>query len=453
MASERCAVDHRNRASAAVPSNARVDVIEHFRHIWYRRWVIAVLTLVVAAGVYAWSRARPEVYQATAEIDVVAETTNLPTALERENIEVVAGRFTALTDTSSILRDAIGRSGLDISLSTARARVTADDSSNLGFVEVVVRGPSPASAEALADGVVESLREDARDTATETESGEQAPIPRVVSPADASSDPIEPNPERDAVLAFLVTLVVTAGLAALLGTVAGRLPAGRIREKVEELTDVRVLARIPGKGHDETVEAFRELRAQVEFARSGIDVRSVAVTGVDPGDGSSYVARGLAQISANLKASVVLVDANLRRPSVAENFYLPPSPGLGDHVLGNAFEPSVLRQANPLQKRFRVLTAGVAVPDAPGLLGGGAVRKLLDQLTDVELIVVDSPSVTESADALVIAAQVDATILVVDAHATRKRALDDAMRRLTPHARLLGTVLNRDKPPRRARRR
>ncbi|MGH9049168.1 MAG: Wzz/FepE/Etk N-terminal domain-containing protein [Acidimicrobiia bacterium] len=417
--------------------------MEHFRLMWRRRWIIVAVSLIIAAGAYAWSRARPKVYQATAQIDVISDATADTTSLGRENVEIVSGRFAALADTSSILRDAIDLSGLNISLSTARGRVTADDSDTLGFVEVVARGPSPASAEALADGVVESLQQDAEDAAVETDE-EQAPIPRVVSPADASPTPIEPKPERDAVLAFLVALVLSAETAALLGTVAGRFPAGRIREEVEEVTDVPVLARIPRKGHDEVVEAFRELRAQVDFARGGVDVRSVAVTGVDPGGGASYVARGLAQIAANLKVSVVLVDANLRRPSVAENLHLPPSPGLGDLLLGSAFEPSILRQANPLQKRFRVLTAGLAVPDAPGLLGGGALRKLLDQLTDVEIVVVDTPAVTESADALVIAAQVDASILVVDASATRKRALHDGVRRLTPHARLLGTVLNRD---------
>jgi Mrp family chromosome partitioning ATPase len=437
---------------AALPSNARVDVIEHFRLMWRRRWVIVAVSLVLAAGVYAWSRARPKVYQATAQIDVISETTGDTTSLGRENVEIVAGRFAALADTSSILNQAIDASGLNISLSTARERVTADDSATLGFVEIRARGPSPASAEALADGVVESLQEDAEDAAVDAGPEEQPPIPRVVSPAEAPTTPIEPKPERDAVLAFLVALVLSAEAAALLGTVAGRFPAGRIREEVEELTDVPVLARIPRKGHDEVVEAFRELRAQVEFARGDVDVRRVAVTGIDPGGGASYVARGLAQISANLKVSIVLVDANLRRPSVAENLHLPPSPGLGDLLLGNVFEPSILRQANPLQKRFRVLTAGLGVPDAPGLLGGGALRKLLDQLTDVELVVIDTPAVTESADALVIAAQVDASILVIDAAATRKRALHDAVRRLTPHARLLGTVLNRDEPARAPRR-
>ena len=426
--------------------------MEHFRLMWRRRWIIVAVSLVVAAGVYAWSRAQAKVYQATAQIDVISEATGDTESLGRENVEIISGRFAALADTSSILREAIDLSGLNISLATARARVAADDSATLGFIEVSARGPSPSSAEALADGVVESLQRDAEDAAVETGPGEEPPIPRVVSPAEAGGTPIEPKPERDAVLAFLVALVLSAEAAALLGTVAGRFSAGRIREEVEEITDVAVLARIPRKGREEIVEAFRELRAQVEFARSDVDVRTVAVTAVEPGGGGSYVARGLAQISANLKTSVVLVDANLRRPSVAENLHLPPSPGLGDLLLGSAFEASILRQANPLQKRFRVLTAGLAVPDAPGLLGGGALRKLLDHLTDVELVVVDTPPVTESADALVIAAQVDASILVIDASATRKRTLQDAVRRLTPHARLLGTVLNRDDAARPSRR-
>jgi capsular exopolysaccharide synthesis family protein len=348
-----------------------------------------------------------------------------------------------------VLEDAIERSGLAISVSEARDRVSASASGSPGFVGVRATGPSPEEADALAGGMVDALI----DAATTGASSEGEPTaPQVVSPSRASSAPVEPNPTRDAVLAFLVALIVNAELAALLGYLAGRLPAGRVPEEVERVTAVPVLARIPRKGRDEVVEAFRELRAQVEFARGDVDVRSVAVTGVEPGAGASFVARGLAQISANLKASVVLVDANLRRPCVATELNLPPSPGLGDVLLGAAFDPSMLRQANPLQKRFRVLTAGLAVPDAPGLLGAGALRKVLDQLHDAEIIIVDAPPVGEVADALVIGAQVDASVLVVDAQSTRRRTLQDAVKRLTPHARLLGSVVNRDEPERRSRR-
>jgi len=421
-----------------------MDLVEHFRLIWRRRWLILGISLLIAGLVFARSRSLDKVYEADATIDVIPAA---DTVITEEQVNLVTSRFSGLADATTVLQDAIDRSGLDLSVSEARARVAASPSGSPGFVRVRATGPSPEAADALAGGMVDALIE-----AASTEGGEDADAPQVVSPSRASSTPIEPNPTRDAVLAFLVALVINAELAALLGYLAGRLPAGRVPEEVERVTAVPVLARIPRKGREEVVEAFRELRAQVEFARGDIDVRSVAVTGVEPGTGASFVARGLAQISANLKASVVLVDANLRRPCVATELNLPPSPGLGDVLLGAPFDPSMLRQANPLQKRFRVLTAGLAVPDAPGLLGAGALRKVLDQLHDAEIIIVDAPPVGEVADALVIGAQVDASVLVVDAQSTRRRALHDAVKRITPHARLLGSVVNRDEAERRSRR-
>jgi capsular exopolysaccharide synthesis family protein len=427
-----------------------MDLVEHFRLIWRRRWLVVFVSAALAAGVYAWSRTLPKEYEATATIDVISGTADTGEPLTEEQVDLVTDRFAALASATTVLEDAVDLSGLDIGVETARGRTSASGSADPGFVSVAAEGPSPRAADALAGGLVDALIDAA---AIETaDDAEPVPGPRIVSPARASSSPVRPQPTRDALLAFFVALVVNAELAALLGFVAGRLPAGRVREEVERVTDVPVLARIPRRGRDEVVEAFRELRAQVDFARGDVDVRSVAVTSVEPGAGASFVARGLAQISANLKASVVLVDANLRRPTVATELNLPPSPGLGDVLLGTPFDPSLLRQANPLQKRFRVLTAGLAVPDAPGLLGAGALRKVLDQLADAEIIVVDAPAVTEVADALVIGAQVDASILVVDARSTRRRVLQDAVRRLAPHARLLGNVVNRDDPERRPRR-
>jgi polysaccharide biosynthesis transport protein len=426
-----------------------MDLVEHFRLIWRKRRLVVLVSIVIAAGVYAYARTQPKVYEATATIDVIPTALDSGESFTEEQVGLITDRFAAFAGATTVLENAIERSGLDIGVSTARGRASATSSTDPGFVSVRVGGPSPRAANALADGLVDALIDTA---ATEpAPDAEPVPGPRLVSPARASSDPVRPQPSRDALIAFLVALVVNAELAALLGVVAGRLPAGRVREEVERVTDVPVLARIPRQGRDEVVEAFRELRAQVDFARGDLDVRSVAVTSVEPGAGASFVARGLAQISANLKSSVVLVDANLRRPTVATEMHLPPSPGLGDILLGAPFDAGMLRQANPLQKRFRVLTAGLAVPDAPGLLGAGALRKVLDQLTDAEVIVVDAPAVTEVADALVIGAQVDASILVVDARSTRRRMLQDAVRRLAPHARLLGNVVNRDEPERRPR--
>ena len=82
--------------------------------------------------------------------------------------------------------------------------------------------------------------------------------------------------------------------------------------------------------------------------------------------------------------------------------------------------------------------------DAPGVLGSGALRKTLDQLDAADQVVVDAPAVDESIDAVVIASQCDAAILVVDAQRGRRRAIENAVSQLSQaNVELLGVVLNR----------
>jgi len=427
-----------------------VNITEHFRLIWRRRWVILGLSALIAGAVFARSWSQDNVYESTATVDVISSTTSGTQAITQEEVGILTARYAALADATPVLEDAINTSGLNISLATARQRVTASVPSNpTGFITVHATGPTPRSARALTEGVVEALQT--------TGQQEQNAI-QVVAGATTPTGPVAPTPERDALLAFLIALVVNAELFALLGYLTGRFTKGHESEEVALLTGLPVLALVPRQRQEWAAEAFRTLRAALDLARSHPPVRTIAVVGADPGSGASFVAFGLAQASANLKMGVVLVDANLRRPILAAVLHVPEQPGLVEALNKGTVDWDELPQANPLQRRFRVLPAGQEVDDAPGVLGSGALRKTLDQLDGADHVVVDSPAVDESIDALVIAAQCDAAILVVDARQTSRRAMENAVSRIR-HANvdLLGAVVNRveaDKrtqPPRRRR--
>jgi Mrp family chromosome partitioning ATPase len=172
------------------------------------------------------------------------------------------------------------------------------------------------------------------------------------------------------------------------------------------------------------------------------------------------VAFGLAQATADLERGVVLVDANLRRPAIAAELDVPEGLGLVEVLRSGTVDADRLPQADPLQKRFRILPAGEEVDDPPGVLGSGALRKAIDQLDGADQVIVDSPAVTESVDAVVIAAQCDAAILVIDAERARRRVIENAVLRLKQaNVELLGSVINRieadkrTRPPRRTTRR
>jgi capsular exopolysaccharide synthesis family protein len=427
-----------------------VNLTEHFRLIWRRKWIILALSAVIAAAVYARSRGLESVYKSTATLDVISSSTRGDRAITADEVAIRTSRYAALSDSSSVLRAAVDTSGLDITVATARNRVSsAVPIDSKGFITVTATGPSPRDANALADGVVGALRA--------TGDRELNPIDVVSGPATPSG-PASPTPSRDALLAFLIALIVNSELFALIGFVSGRLPRGAEPEEVARLAGVPVLALIPDQREAWAAEAFRTLRAGIDLARAEPPVRSIAIVGAEPGSGTSFVALGLAEATANLQMGVVLVDANLRRPVLASELHVPEKPGLVEALRKGTVDLDDLPEPNPVRKRFRVLPAGVEVDDPPGVLGSGALRKALDQLNGADQVVVDSPATTESIDAVVIAAQCDAAILVIDAQRARRRAIENAVLRVSQaNVQLLGTVINRitpderTEPPSRAR--
>jgi capsular exopolysaccharide synthesis family protein len=414
--------------------------------------VILALSAVIALAVYARSRTLDNVYESAATLDVISSATVGDRAVTVEEVDIRTGRYAALADSSPVLREAVSASRLGIPVTTARSRVSAAvPTDHSGFITVKVSGPSPTDARALTDGVVSALRS--------TGDLERNPI-GVITGATTPTGPASPNPTRDAILAFLIALVVNSELFALLGFIGGRLTKGDESDELARLTGAPVLALIPRRRDDWASEAFRTLRARVDLARPDPPVRSIAIVGAEPGSGTSFVAFGLAQATADLERGVVLVDANLRRPAIAAELDVPEGLGLVEVLRSGTVDADRLPQADPLQKRFRILPAGEEVDDPPGVLGSGALRKAIDQLDGADQVIVDSPAVTESVDAVVIAAQCDAAILVIDAERARRRVIENAVLRLKQaNVELLGSVINRieadkrTRPPRRTTRR
>jgi capsular polysaccharide biosynthesis protein len=222
--------------------------------------VILALSAVIALAVYARSRTLDNVYESAATLDVISSATVGDRAVTVEEVDIRTGRYAALADSSPVLREAVSASRLGIPVTTARSRVSAAvPTDHSGFITVKVSGPSPTDARALTDGVVGALRS--------TGDLERNPI-GVITGATTPTGPASPNPTRDAILAFLIALVVNSELFALLGFIGGRLTKGDESDELARLTGAPVLALIPRRRDDWASEAFRTLRARVDLARS-----------------------------------------------------------------------------------------------------------------------------------------------------------------------------------------
>ena len=165
------------------------------------------------------------------------------------------------------------------------------------------------------------------------------------------------------------------------------------------------------------------------------------ITSPQKGEGKSVTAANLALTMAQeLQRRVILVEADLRKPSLQQLFGLPPGPGLAEYLSGAAELKDVMRFLP--DHNLTVIHAGSAPTNPAELLGSTAMRRLLDQLrTRFDRVLLDTPPVLPLADVAVLAPLVDGTLMVVRAGVTPKPAIENALRAFDS-SRLLGVVLN-----------
>jgi capsular exopolysaccharide synthesis family protein len=188
-------------------------------------------------------------------------------------------------------------------------------------------------------------------------------------------------------------------------------------------------------------EQYRALRTRLKQAENGRVLRTIAVTSPAKGDGKSLTAANLALTMAQeFQQRVVLIDADLRRPSVHHLFGLGDSPGLGDVLTSQADLDQAL-VALP-DYHLTVLPAGMLPSNPAELLGSAAMRRLLDTLrTRFDRILIDVPPVAPLADLHILAPLVDGLLMIVRAGITPRPAIERALSGLD-QSKVLGLVLN-----------
>jgi capsular exopolysaccharide synthesis family protein len=193
-------------------------------------------------------------------------------------------------------------------------------------------------------------------------------------------------------------------------------------------------------------EAYRVLRTNLEYAAvANNDMRRLLVTSAGAGEGKSTTAANLAASLAQAGKRVVLVDADLRRPTQHQIFSISNSQGLTTALLNTTGRPiEEFLQPTSLDT-LRVLPSGPMPPNPAEILGSAAMSQILDDLSRVaDIVIFDSPPVLGVADSAIMAPMVDGVLLVLHWGATRRDGLMRAKEVLAPVGTpILGLVLNR----------
>ena len=190
-------------------------------------------------------------------------------------------------------------------------------------------------------------------------------------------------------------------------------------------------------------EAVRSLRTSLKFSTQYGAPRVTFITSSNPAEGKSSIALNLATAYAQVGSKVLLIDADLRNPSIHHLLKLDNLEGLTNYLAGAGEATEISRPC--LIKQLRVITSGPIPPDPVELLSGGRMTELLDvAMSEFDYIIIDGPPVIGLADALVLSNLADATILTIQAGKTRKATLMAALKRLERSSgNIIGTLLSR----------
>ena len=276
----------------------------------------------------------------------------------------------------------------------------------------------------------------------------------VLSPAPVPHSPVSPRKIRNLLAAIAFGALLAFMLAALLERLDDRVHS---EDEVIQATQLPILAHIPlieetqrrdvlvsqKNGNPLLREGFRMLRTNISFLALDAPIRSLVMTSTQPGEGKSLSSVNLAITAAQGGESVILVDCDLRRPTIHHLLEISNKVGFTSVVSGSCSLEDALQETKI--PNLRVLTSGPVPPDTFALLKSRAGQACLKQVFEsADFVVVDTPPALVMADAQLVASIADAVLLVVSSKEATKRDINRTRDLLVQTgASLLGIVFNK----------
>jgi capsular exopolysaccharide synthesis family protein len=416
-----------------------VELRDYIR-ILRKGWVLIVLFVLVGVGVAAgYSLTQVPKYTATAKVFVSTQGSGSTTELQQGSSFTIqrVKTYSSLVKTPIVLLPVIGSLELTITSDQLASRVTASAPVDTSIIDIGVTDTDPVRAADVANAISQSLTAVVETIeAPDTDEGVSPVRLTRAQEATVPNVPVSPDVPLNILLGALVGLALGVGLGVLRETLETRI---RNEHDVEGVTDIAILGGIvfDPKAQDRPLivhvdprspraESFRTLRTNLQFLDVGRTDRSFVITSSIESEGKSTTGANLAIALADAGSRVLLVDADLRRPKVADYMGIEGAVGLTDVLIGRTELDDVIQPWGRAQ--LFVLPAGHVPPNPSELLGSARMSHFIAEFNRMfDVVIYDTPPLLPVTDAAILAKNVGGAIIVVAAGRTQKNQLKGAI--------------------------
>ena len=464
-----------------------IDIGRIFHSVMERIWWVIIVSVLCAAMVFGYTYycVTPQ-YQSSAMFYVNNNSFSVgDAALSITSGDLVTSRglvdsYIVILKTRETLNEVIDYAGVDLTYGEVSGMITAAAVNETEIFRVTVTNPDPQEAEKIANAIAYILPKRIGNIIDGTSA-------KIVDSAVVPAGPSSPSYTKNGVIGFLIGFLLCAGSIALKEIFDTTI---RSEEDIEQVCAHPVLSAVPnmqggGKkkarydyydvkkkkpGKKQSVkekakaqkqnealigsntsfvatEAYKRLRTKLQFsfADDGTS-RVIGLSSALSGEGKSLTSVNLAYTLAQLNKRVIILDCDMRRPTLADKMSLNKKPGLSEYLTGqHEFKDVVQRYGREDEEvAFHVISAGENPPNPVEMLSSLRMERLLDNLREAyDYILLDLPPVSEVTDAMAIAPRTDGMLLVVRQDYCDWIVLNETVQQFAfINAKVLGVVFN-----------
>ncbi|WP_411721960.1 polysaccharide biosynthesis tyrosine autokinase [Mycetocola sp.] len=418
-------------------------------------WLSVLFVTMIGGGLgYGYTVLATPEYTAETELFVAVSTSeNTGELAQGSNYSQQQARnYSAVATREIVLQPVINSLNLDTTVEALKKRVSTSVPLNTSLISITVRDTSAERGAATANAIATSLSNSVQKLIPKLPDNTYPLQLKTVQSAAVPSVPSSPNTMLAVALGLLGGLVAAFAIVAVREYINAKV---RTAEQIKAATGASLLGSIVydrsassapmalrANKLSPRAEEFRQLRTNLRFLQADTDHKVFLLTSSIPGEGKSATAANLAATIAASGASVCLVEADLRRPSLGGILDLEGGVGFTTLLAGEAELDDVLQPWGT--DGLRVLLSGEIPPNPSELLGSSRAEEILLAIRErFDVTIIDSPPVIPVTDATILARLFGGAILIVGAKKVEMRELRKAVDRMTVvDAPILGTVLN-----------